>query len=132
MSGVQTCALPFSDKAGHRPYYSDAYPTLVWPVSAVSWCDDCRDEHDEGDYKCIQCSEIVVPGFRGPSPWRSFEPGLRSPNLTLTLSTPQTLQYGDVIMGSFRGVKTAFVLVKKTDEEYVFEPMPDTSEDNDG
>jgi hypothetical protein len=65
----------FTDAAGHEHYWSDGWPTLAWFVTERWWCEDCEDEHTEGEWCCPLCEEVIAPGMTGPSPFREYMPG---------------------------------------------------------
>jgi hypothetical protein len=78
-----TSALPYADEKwtytdrhGHQHRYDHGYPTLVWIVDETYWCDDCRDEHEEGHYQCPLCGEHIEPGMAGPDLYRRYIPGM--------------------------------------------------------
>lgn len=54
----------FTDAKGHQHrYVEDEWPTLKWVVDRTYWCEDCRDEHQEGHWECAQCGEHIKPGM---------------------------------------------------------------------
>jgi len=71
-------AWTYTDQRGHEHYWRDGYPTLRYVVDETYWCGDCRDEHTEGHYECLECGEHITPGMRPPSMVREFMPGLKS------------------------------------------------------
>jgi hypothetical protein len=64
------------DLKGHVHRYGDGFslPTLEWVVTLTWWCEDCNDEHDEGEWRCVQCGEPIKPGRR-PVSGRQMVPG---------------------------------------------------------
>jgi hypothetical protein len=52
-----------TDAAGHEHTTVDGrWPTLDWVVDEVYWCEECRDNHEDGHYRCARCGEAVDPG----------------------------------------------------------------------
>ena len=39
-----------------------------WHITETWWCEECRDEHREGEWVCAICGEKLEPGMRGPDP----------------------------------------------------------------
>lgn len=70
----------YTDKQGHDHYYDGypvPYPTLVDVSDGVYWCEDCRDDHDDGHLECRVCGEHISPGLTGGDMYRRFVPGRR-------------------------------------------------------
>lgn len=71
----------FTDAEGHehRAYPGDSdkptWPTLKWVVDRTYWCEDCRDEHEEGHYACAICGEAIEPGMVRKGPETLTRPG---------------------------------------------------------
>jgi hypothetical protein len=68
----------FTDAAGHQHRYDHGYPTLRWFVTERWWCEECDDEHTEGEWTCPLCDEVIVPGTAGPDLFRRYAPGRTS------------------------------------------------------
>ena len=65
------------DGNGHPHHYWETpphYQTLEWVVDEPAW----MDWPEEGHYECKKCHLVVVPGMIGPSPFRTFIPGMRT------------------------------------------------------
>lgn len=56
----------YTDARGHVHEWDDGYPTLRWVIDEVTWCADCREEHEHGHYECALCGERIEPGTTGP------------------------------------------------------------------
>jgi hypothetical protein len=55
----------YTDEAGHEHRWTgDGYPTLRWVTDFTYWCQDCRDDHEDGHRECLICGEHIVPGTR--------------------------------------------------------------------
>lgn len=67
----------YTDENDHKHRWIDGeLPTLKWVVTRTYWCEECSDEHEEGDWRCVKCRAIVEPGYRWTGP-QSFQlPGL--------------------------------------------------------
>ena len=52
----------FVDAAGHR--HDGSGETLEWVFTRTYWCEECCDEHEEGEWRCLECGEVLVPGTR--------------------------------------------------------------------
>ena len=67
----------YVDKAGHIHYAAKEsfvdYPTLEWYVDSIEYCDDCREDHEEGHWVCPLCLETIKPGKR---PEQQYVPGM--------------------------------------------------------
>ncbi len=70
----------FIDEVGHHHDASRA--TLDWVVTRTYWCEGCEDEHEDGEWRCRQCGEVIHPGTR--SPQSRALPGLLKGTLTAT------------------------------------------------
>lgn len=62
---------------------SVTYPTLVWVVTKSWWCEDCRDMHDEGEYRCKLCKQTVKPRTKYRPAGSKTVPGRRTIELTV-------------------------------------------------
>lgn len=74
----------WTDNAGHEHYVAKngkPLPTLDWVVTATWWCQDCRDDHEEGEYRCRICGQAVQPGTRIDPGGSQFRPGRVSATL---------------------------------------------------
>lgn len=76
----------YVDRAGHGHFGSSEagkpLPTLVWTITRTYWCEDCGDEHDEGEWRCPHCEEAITPGTR------PFTPRLIETGRTFTARLP--------------------------------------------
>ena len=53
----------FVDGAGHVHCWEDGeIPSALFVCTGSRWCDECCDEHETGEYECIQCGAVIVPG----------------------------------------------------------------------
>jgi hypothetical protein len=71
-------AWRYTDAAGHQHFWRDGWPTLEWLVTERYWCEDCQDEHAEGEWICPLCEEVITPNMVGPSMFKERIPGLTS------------------------------------------------------
>lgn len=62
-------AWRYTDRAGHKHYWQDGYPTLREVKGEPYWCDDCRDDHVDTFLRCRLCNEVITPGMTS-SLWR--------------------------------------------------------------
>lgn len=68
-----------ADSSGHVHAFSNGkLPTLHWVVTGSYWCDTCRDEHEEGEWRCIQCEEAVEADYHFTGLTMFMVPGLAS------------------------------------------------------
>lgn len=82
-----TSSLPRRDpnwSAICRCGHVNAWETIRWVTTGTYWCDECADEHDEGEYRCARCDEAATPALIGPSPYPQYLPGLTTVRLTLS------------------------------------------------
>lgn len=70
----------YVDDAGH---VHAGYDSLEWVGTSTYWCDTCRDEHEEGEYRCRLCAEVVEPEYVFTGPQAEVVPGLRTVTLRL-------------------------------------------------
>lgn len=49
-----------TDESGH---VHSSLDLLEWVVTGTYWCDSCHDEHEEGEYRCRLCGEVVEPSY---------------------------------------------------------------------
>lgn len=72
-------AWRFVDAAGHEHYYRDdplhVWPTLTWVPVPAGWCEDCGEVHDDGEWQCPACGEVILPGMLPAPPWPEYVPG---------------------------------------------------------
>ena len=61
----------YTDPAGHEHRYVHLpkqerleVPTVDWHTTYTYWCEDCQEEHEDGEYRCYRCGAVVVPGMR--------------------------------------------------------------------
>lgn len=56
----------YSDPAGHvhRHLKKGESPTWHYVVVSTYWCEDCADEHENGEDCCRVCGATVEPGYR--------------------------------------------------------------------
>lgn len=74
-------AWSYVDPAGHRHSTLDS---LAWVVTESSWCDSCRDMHDdEGEYRCRECGATVDPAYVFVGPDRTVVAGLADGRLRM-------------------------------------------------
>lgn len=52
----------FTDAAGHE--HDASLASLRWVVTETWWCEECRDEHEVGEYRCVLCDEKITPRTR--------------------------------------------------------------------
>ena len=52
----------YTDRNDHA--HDASLETLEWIVTRRYWCEGCRDEHEEGEYRCRLCGEVVATGSR--------------------------------------------------------------------
>lgn len=65
------------DAHGHEHHFEgDELPTLDWVVTDVYWCETCRDEHEEGEWRCRVCGDVVEPRWGWSGEQRFHLPGL--------------------------------------------------------
>lgn len=66
-SGHHELAKNWRHTDGHGHTHS-SLETLEWVLTGTYWCETCLDEHDEGEYRCRVCSDVVEPlwTFTGP------------------------------------------------------------------
>jgi len=86
---VEREAIPYRER-GHHELKSDwtytdenghvhtSLASLEWVVTGAYWCDDCRDEHDEGEWRCRECAAVVEPQYvwKDTSQVTHYIPGL--------------------------------------------------------
>ncbi len=66
------------DSHGHEHRFDgDELPTLEWVVTGTYWCADCCDEHEEGEWRCRECADVVEPHWNHTGPLTEFISGLR-------------------------------------------------------
>lgn len=87
----------FTDSNGHT-HTADS-GTWGWVVTGGYWCDDCRDEHDTGENRCLECGEPIEVRWKElpPEPPQHIA-GLVSGTLTVkraSLTTGYMLQGDD-------------------------------------
>lgn len=72
----------FTDPNGH---VHTSLETLEWIVTSTYWCEDCNDEHDEGEYRCRVCGEAVEPRYiwKDTSMFTQYIPGLQEGRLRM-------------------------------------------------
>lgn len=72
----------YTDPAGHLHGFTPDgdVPTLEWVVTLVYYCEDCRDDHSEGEYRCKICGAVVEPQFK-----TSYEPYVATGPMKYTL-----------------------------------------------
>lgn len=59
----------YTDQSGHsHKWVGSGVESAEWRVTETWWCDDCRDEHSEGEWVCVACGEKLDPGMLGPDP----------------------------------------------------------------
>lgn len=75
----------FVDAQGHGHFWDGKdLPTLKWVVTGTEWVGD-EYEHDEidiGEWRCVQCAEIIEPGMKVDYSPRSV-PGLVTFTVTI-------------------------------------------------
>jgi len=71
----------FTDGAGHVHRGADLDASLVWVVVRGYWCDMCRDEHEEGEWRCRLCGVRVEPGVVVHPAQQGYMPGLAEARL---------------------------------------------------
>ena len=81
----------FRDAQGHE--HDATLATLEWIVTNRYWCSDCRDWHEEGEYRCRLCREAVSPGERYIGHGPHYLPGLLEGKLTVTRDEPLIKTY---------------------------------------
>lgn len=52
------------DRAGHEHTTASEGATWRWVTTGGYYCEDCRDDHETGEYRCVVCGERVEPGKR--------------------------------------------------------------------
>jgi hypothetical protein len=67
----------WTDTDSHGHTHTRTSNTWRWVVTDVYWCSDCRDEHEDGEYRCNACGERVIPGTLPASPFPEFIAGPR-------------------------------------------------------
>lgn len=67
----------------HRFEASGDLPTLEWVVTYTYWCEMCRDEHEEGEWRCRLCGDTVEPRYGFTGPQTHMVPGLAEAILTV-------------------------------------------------
>jgi hypothetical protein len=66
-----------TDSHGHvHRFAARELPTLEWVVTGIYWCDECRDEHEEGEWRCRICGDVVEPHYNFTGPEMLHIPGL--------------------------------------------------------
>jgi hypothetical protein len=50
--------------------------TLELVVVGTYWCETCNDEHEELEYRCRQCGDVVEPDWVFKGPDSALVPGL--------------------------------------------------------
>lgn len=66
------------DSHGHEhAFFGSDLPTLEWVITRTYWCEECRDEHEEGKWRCRQCGDVVSPVWLHTGPYSFLVPGLR-------------------------------------------------------
>lgn len=66
----------YRDAAGHvHRFEGSELPTLEWVVTDTYWCAECRDDHEEGEYRCKVCAQPVNPRYRTVGPTTKAIPG---------------------------------------------------------
>jgi hypothetical protein len=67
-----------TDSHGHVHSFdkSGELPSLVWTVTDTYWCEECRDEHEEGEWRCRLCDDVVAPKYGWKGPYSIPVPGL--------------------------------------------------------
>lgn len=75
-------AWSYTDPAGHVHIAIDS---LEWIVTGTYWCEECRDEHEAGEYRCRLCGAVVEPRWvwKDTAGIAQYAPGL----LLVTLTT---------------------------------------------
>lgn len=61
----------YTDVAGHthrwvaedgQPlWWGATIPTVKRVVTGHHWCEDCQDEHEEAELRCVECGEVIRP-----------------------------------------------------------------------
>jgi hypothetical protein len=64
------------DALGHT--HTGALDTLDWVVTGTYWCGLCNDEHEEGEYRCKQCGDVIEPGTKWTRGEQKYVPGLKT------------------------------------------------------
>jgi hypothetical protein len=74
----------YTDPAGHVHKFSgEDLPTLEWVVTGTYYCEDCRDTHDEGEWRCVECAAVVEPHYRELGETVTSVPGMTTYTLRL-------------------------------------------------
>ncbi len=72
------------DAHGHvHRFEGNVLPSLEWVVTATYWCDTCRDEHEEGEWRCRICAGVVEPHYDFTGPQHLQVPGLAEITLSI-------------------------------------------------
>jgi hypothetical protein len=62
----------FVDECGHTHQFNaeGKVTTVEWVVTDSHYCSDCRDDHEEGEWRCEECGSVVKPkyDYRTPPP----------------------------------------------------------------
>lgn len=57
------------DSHGHEHrFVGDDLPTLALVVTDTYWCESCNDEHEETEFRCRQCGDVVEPHWKWTGP----------------------------------------------------------------
>lgn len=64
------------DPAGHR--HAADQLDAEWVVTRVYWCEDCLDEHEESELRCVHCDVRVSPRWTTLPPQPQEFSGLTS------------------------------------------------------
>lgn len=75
----------YKDPAGHKHAFDAAgeVPTVRWVVTETYWCPDCRDWHENGEWRCVECEAPVEPNYINKGPTTKQIPGRATYTLTL-------------------------------------------------
>lgn len=72
------------DAHGHEHRFAGSdLPTLEWVVTGAYWCEMCWDEHEEGEWRCRQCGDVVEPRYGWSGEETHYVPGLMEAVLTV-------------------------------------------------
>lgn len=88
-------------KAGFSLWWTGTVPTIGPAVVGTYWCEDCQDDHEETEQRCLLCREVVRPGYvrsmcrreiligydLDPMEFRAFQDGELSPDQSV-FTTP--------------------------------------------
>lgn len=114
----------YVDKHGDRHWGSALNATLEWVVTSTYWCDTCSDSHEEGEYRCKRCGEVIEPGTKWYPPKTELIPGLTSGKVSLSDGSTYWLR-GDEIESLVFGASGAVPeewwtrLLAREPDEYV-------------